>query len=156
MNKSDDKSMDDVLASIRRIVRTEKEEAVATASGEGPFEDEGGRLEADEPLVLTPEMRADAGAEGAPARPELAADTAEASGGQETLDREALRLAMRELLREELSGGQAEHAVRQIIRDELMGGQIGRNISQNVLRLVRDEVAKAVQAAGVTASPGPR
>ena len=156
MNQSDDKSLDDVLASIRRMVRTEKEKAVATGSGE----DEGGRPEADEPLVLTPEMRADAdadaGAERAPARPELAADTAEASGGQELLDREALRVAVRELLREELSGGQAERAVRQIIRDELMGGQIGRNISQNVLRLVRDEVAKAVQAAGVTANPGPR
>ena len=157
MTHSDDKSMDDVLASIRRIVRAEKESGVATATGEEPF-DEAGRRSADEaPLMLTPEMRADGGSAHAqaPARPELAADTAEASGGNEPLDRDALRAAVREVLaellpevlREELSGGSAAEAVRGTVRDELTNGQVGRNISQNVLRLIRDEVAKAVQAA---------
>jgi hypothetical protein len=145
MTDSDDKSMDDVLASIRRIVRAEKESSVVTASGEGPHEDIDRRSEDEEPLVLTPEMRTDAGAEHAPARPELAADTAEASGGSEPLDRDVLRAMLRDLLREELSGGPAEEAVRGIIREELMSGQVGRNISQNVLRLIREEVAKAMQ-----------
>ena len=163
MTDGDDKSMDDVLASIRRIVRAEKESGVATATGEEPF-DEAGRPSADEaPLMLTPEMRADTGSAHAPGRPELAADTAEASGaGNESLDRVALGAAVREilpeilpellpqllpeLLRGELTGGPAEQAVRGIIRDELTSGQVGRNISQNVLRLIRDEVAKAVQA----------
>jgi hypothetical protein len=150
MTDSDRKSMDDVLASIRRIVRAEKESGVASASGNGPQEDAdrdaGRRVEAEEPLVLTSEMRTDGGGPPAPARPELGAEAAEASDLPEAPDREALRATLRELLREELSGGPAEEAVRGVIRDELTKGQVGRNISQNVLRLIREEVAKAVQA----------
>jgi hypothetical protein len=147
MTDRDDKSMDDVLASIRRIVRTEKESGVVTPPGDEPHEETGRRFEDEEPLILTPEMRIGAATAYEPARPELAADAAEASGGNDPLDRDALRAALRELLpdllREELSGGPSEEAVRGIVRDELTGGQIGRNISQNVLRLIRNEVAKA-------------
>jgi hypothetical protein len=148
MTDSGEKSMDDVLASIRRIVRAEKESGVVTSFGDGPDDgaDRGGMPADEEPLVLTSEMRTDAGAAHAATRPELAADTADASDGNDPLDRDALRATLRELLREELSGGPAEEAVRGIIRDELTGGQVGRNISQNVLRLIRDEVARAVQA----------
>jgi hypothetical protein len=155
MNDTDRKSMDDVLASIRRIVRAEKEGAVASVSGEGPHEDIGAASDGEEPLVLTPEMRTDAGAgaagTGAPTA-ERAADMSEATympgaAPEEAVhDREALRAMLRELLREELSGGAAEESVRGILRDELTSGEIGSNISQNVLRMIRAEVAKALRA----------
>jgi hypothetical protein len=146
--------MDDVLASIRRIVRTEKrvEDAevvvpIDERRGDGP----GWEGEGEDTLLLTPEMRTDSGAHepaaGAGARPtELAADMSEASAGEPAPlpDREALRAMLREVLREEMDGGLAEGLVREIIRDELVHGEIGGNISQNVLRLIRDEVAKAV------------
>ena len=154
MTDRDDKSLDDVLASIRRIVRADKETSVANAPGQGPHAQTGGqtggRPDAEEPLVLTPEMRTDAGAGRARVRPELAADMAaqagEAPPGGNPLDRQALREALRELLLEELSGGPAQEALRGIVREELTAGELGRNISRNVHRLIRDEVARAVQA----------
>ena len=155
MDHRDGKSMDDVLASIRKIVRSEKEAGVANRAGHGPDGRDGRHPEGEEPLVLTPEMRVDGWGEagwgeagGAPAAGLAAGESGVASApGTATDDAEALRAALRALLREELSGGPAEQAVRGIVRDELTNGQVGSNISQNVLRLIRDEVAKAVQAA---------
>ena len=153
MNQSDDRSMSDVLASIRRIVRAEEEGSVAAASddghagetGEDRRGDDRGPPYAEELLVLTPEMRTDVGA-GVDAGAGAGEADAGASGRGEAaeLDREALRSMLRELLQDELSGGKAEGAVREIIRDELTEGQVGSNISQNVLRLIRAEVAKAL------------
>lgn len=147
MDNTDPKSMDDVLASIRRIVRADKEDIVASSSAMGPEDDDPrGAADAEEPLALTPDMRVDADATGAAG--ELAADMSEAGAAADwaTPNREALRAVLRELLREELSGGAGEDAVRGIIRDELIGGEIGNNVSQNVLRMIRAEVAKALHA----------
>lgn len=149
--------MDDVLASIRRIVRNEKqaEDAEEVMAGDDIRGGGSGRNDA-EPLVLTPEMRIERGAETGARPAELAADMAEAAGGDggdggyggdggALPDREALKAMLRDILREELDGGPAEDAVRGIIRDELTSGEVGLNVSQNVLRLIRSELAKAVE-----------
>jgi hypothetical protein len=145
MNETGGGSMDDVLASIRRIVRAEKEEAVATASDD-EHSQPGGRAH-EEPLVLTPEMRLDSGEGGGGATTGRATETSRASTEPVSAisDPEALRAVLRDLLREELYGG-AGDVVRGIIRDELTSGQVGDNISQNVLRMIRAEVARALQA----------
>lgn len=138
------KSMDDVLASIRRIVRAEKDpesarEPAGTAEAARPAQrQEPAFTEPEVPLALTPDMRMDEDGDpeeaGSPPPPAAAAP-----------DREELTRMIREVLREELEGGGAEDMVRDIIRDELTTGEIGDNISQNVLRLIRDEVAKALE-----------
>lgn len=143
--------MDDVLASIRRIVRAEKEpdaEAVGGAADDGGLPDEF-RAGADEPLALTPDMRmhesgGDAVEPEAIARPAGSARST-ASTGAAAPDRETLRRMVREVLLEELTSGAAEGAVRGLVRDELMNGEIGGNISQNVLRLIQSEIAKALE-----------
>lgn len=145
-NGNDHKSMDDVLASIRRIVRAEKD----------PESDPGGqavRRPGDEPLALTPDMRTDASSVDpeAIARPADSArpgsaPTADAPGRRAAAapDAETLRRMIREVLIEELASGGADEAVRDIIRDELTNGEIGANISQNVLRLIQSEVARTL------------
>lgn len=151
MDTNDRKSMDDVLASIRRIVRTEKEDAVATGSADGQqgmFRRSSGSGEAtsDEPLVLTPEMRADAAGADTDGASDPVPGAAAAPADGRGPDREELRAMLREMLRDELSdGGAAEDAVREIIRDELTNGQVASNVSENVLRLIRSEVARAQQ-----------
>jgi hypothetical protein len=144
MNDRDRRSMDDVLASIRRIVRTEKESAVASG-----YDEPRGRSDGDGPLLLTPDMRTDVGpAEAGDGADELMADMSEASAEPlpAMAETDALRELVRELLRDELAGGAAAEAVRDIIRDELTSGRIGTNISQNVQRMIRTEVARATQA----------
>lgn len=156
-NGHDRKSMDDVLASIRRIVRAEKEPdagPVGAPADDGDLPDEV-RAAIDEPLALTPDMRMES-ADGDAVEPEAIARPAEsarsaesaspptASAGAAAPDRETLRRMVREILLDELTSGAVEDAVRDIIRDELMNGEIGRNISQNVLGLIQSEVAKAL------------
>jgi hypothetical protein len=163
MSDDDRKSMDDVLASIRRIVRTERQDADAAGTDQTAH---GGRegfvheTDIEEPLILTPEMRIDrvdapedsrdAGSAYAPADApsELDADIADASAAPAMPDAETLRTVLREILREELpqalSDARVADAVREIVRDELVHGEIGDNISRNVERLIRDEVAKAL------------
>jgi hypothetical protein len=156
---SDDKSMDDVLASIRRIVRTERQDAGAgDAGGAGHGGREGfvQETDAEEPLILTPEMRIDIGdapragmgAAPADAPSELDADIADASAAPAMPDPGVLRTMLRDLLREELAQtlgeGRPAEAVREIVRDELVHGETGDNVSQNVLRLIRDEVSRAL------------
>ena len=46
-------------------------------------------------------------------------------------------------LEQYLAGGNAEGLVRDIIKAELTTGDIGANISKNVLRLIKSEIAKA-------------
>ena len=113
MSDDDRKSMDDVLASIRRIVRTEKQDEEAGGAVEG---DDRAPSETGEPLLLTPEMRSDAGA----APSELAADIADAQGDAQrdadpegegrAPDPEALRAMLREILLEELRDGSVRRA----------------------------------------------
>lgn len=183
------KSMDDVLASIRRIVRAERE-----ADDVGPDEaldvsDEQQGSTGDAPLALTPDMMSDADEVGSPpagpvpvavgaraqsdlfrdpgvedigntigdARPR-ASDLATFVNAPEPVEADpvapppvappaisddTLREMVREVLREEFAHGEAEGRVREIIKAELTTGEIGANISRNVLRLIRSEVAKA-------------
>ena len=69
-------------------------------------------------------------------------EPASASGGLD-LDEDELRDLIRQVVREELADGRAAGIVRDIIKAELTTGEIGGNISRNVLRLIRSEVAKA-------------
>lgn len=139
------KSMDDVLASIRRIVRSEKEPnaepEVAAPSVVSPDDMDG-------PLELTPDMRMDP-AEGAPEAPAVTPFDAPAPAPEHlagsSLDEEAIRNVVREVLLEMLQDSDAGDLVRGIIREELVNGEIGGNISQNVMAMIQSEVSKAVQ-----------
>ena len=144
------KSMDDVLASIRKIVRAERDpdadDAVVadrSASGQG-----------DSPLELTPAMMSEAeeaaAAAGSAAEfvhaPEPLNDNVFAPpppAAVPALDEDQIRDLVREVLREELEAGNGAEMVREIIKAELTTGEIGGNISRNVLRLIRSEVAKS-------------
>ena len=161
-NTENRKSMDDVLASIRRIVRAEKDAhpEPAGANPGWPSGGYGGELSGkpgngDAPLALTPEMRIDDGPEPeAIARPAEGTRAARFAGTSaaaspevvgSALDREILRELLREILMEELATRPVDDAVRGIIRDELINGEIGSNISENVLRLLQSEIAKALE-----------
>ncbi len=178
------KSMDDVLASIRRIVRAERDEI-----SDGPVDadvvpEAKTNAAGDIPLALTPDMMSadetpdnmtprapmpatdphdnegtdmnvddadDANAELRTAQvarfvnpPEPAEEVEKASSSVGlNLDEDELRDLIREVVREELADGRAAGIVRDIIKAELTTGEIGGNISRNVLRLIRSEVAKA-------------
>lgn len=144
------KSMDDVLASIRRIVRSEKEpEPVAAPDSmerpmSAPEPSEG-----DAPLALTPEMLMGDAESAESAVADAVTDTVAAATADvapaapaPSLDPEQLRDMVRDVVREELAGDQASEFVRSVIRDELMNGEIGSNISQNVMALIQSEIAK--------------
>ncbi len=150
------KSMDDVLASIRRIVRAERDpeaEDVTPATVDGDAE------AGDMPLELTPDMMSEAEAAaakgGSPAEfvsaPEPLDDNvfappppaAAAAPAVQALDEDQIRDLVHEVVREELANGEGADLVREIIKAELTTGEIGGNISRNVLRLIRSEVAKA-------------
>lgn len=162
-------SMDDVLASIRRIVRAEREIDEEGADDAVVVQDDGDdEVVGDAPLALTPEMMSedeedeemfrrpdppseepDPGSRSA----ELASfvrapapldeeDNAPASTST-GMDADEVRNVVRDVIREELAGGNAEGLVRDIIKAELTTGDIGANISKNVLRLIKSEIAKA-------------
>ena len=166
------KSMDDVLASIRKIVKAERE-----AGGAEPVE-EAVPFDGDAPLALTVDMMSSqsqpdpvhdvleapvGGDEAGDARPraadiatyvsapdpieaapvELAPEPVPQPAPTPALDADSLRALVREVIREELSSGEAEGLVRQIITTELTTGAVGANISRNVLRLIRNEIAKS-------------
>jgi hypothetical protein len=143
MSDNDRKSMDDVLASIRRIVRHDKQDA-----GLGEPVDTGVASEetGEEPLLLTPEMRIDPAAEVAGAAAEHDAEASHASVEPAAAPpaSDALSMMVRAVLRDELGEGPARDAVREIIRDELMNGEVGGNVTANVVRLVREEVVRAM------------
>ena len=148
------KSMDDVLASIRRIVRSEREPQAEDAEPVSGTPNKPGGA-GDMPLELTPAMMSDEADEAeAPtsvsafvSAPEpledsiFAAQPAAPAGP--AVDEERLRELIREVLMEELADGEGADLVREIIRAELTTGEIGGNISRNVLRLIRSEIAKA-------------
>lgn len=142
------KSMDDVLASIRRIVRSEKQPdaEVVNDVDDGPVPQEVTEGTGDIPLELTPDMRMAEGPDHAAIAETIVPprmDTAqpEAPAG---LDADAIKAMIREVVSEEIANGDMNGIVRSVIRDELTTGQIGGNISKNVLRLVQSEIAKAM------------
>ena len=131
------KSMDDVLASIRRIVRAEKnpEEGETSMDTTPPFDEA-----AEAPLELTPNMRMDVGSElDHPMDSEQTAATMATN-----FDEASLKSMIKEVLLEELQSDQAGELVRSVIRDELVNGEVGSNISQNVMNLIQSEVSKAL------------
>lgn len=152
------KSMDDVLASIRRIVRSEREpqaEEAQTVAGTPDADKAAG----DMPLELTPAMMSDGDGEAEDASGEVsefvsapeplgdsiftAPPAAAAAPAAPAMDEDRIRELIREVVREELADGDGAGLVREIIKAELTTGEIGGNISRNVLRLIRSEVAKA-------------
>ena len=144
------KSMDDVLASIRKIVRAEKDpegvqdaqtttqEPVAEPSYAPPADDSA-------PLSLTPDMMMDG--EAAPAVDavsEVVETVQETAGAAMAMDADSIRDMVREVVMEQLQGSDADELIRGVIRQELTTGDIGANISKNVLRLIRTEVGNAL------------
>ena len=152
------KSMDDVLASIRKIVRAEKDpesvqEAEAVPTETSPLSGNAGMAdESAAPLALTPDMlMADDAAETVEAVAEPMAEASEAvETVQETaseamgIDPDTIRGMVREVVMEQLKGPDADGLIRNIIRAELTTGDVGANISKNVLRLIRTEVGNAL------------
>lgn len=159
------KSMDDVLASIRRIVRSEKEPAEADVASEVADLATDAAAEtmdaADAPLELTPDMRLDDAPETStpdhmsvppainpamdpPPSSETQMESSTVPGGTAvaTSDDE-IREIVRAVLLEELKGDAFADIVRSILRDELYTGETGSNISQNVMTLIETEIAKA-------------
>ncbi len=160
------KSMDDVLASIRRIVRAEKDpetlqDAQVIPETAMPMEPPAAEVvEETIPLELTPDMRmseeeaaedaeVSAAEESAPMAPmamdEPVAEPVTAPGtGMEALDPDMIRDMVRDVVMEQLSGTDADQLIRDVIKNELTAGEIGANISNNVLRLIQSEVGKAL------------
>lgn len=144
------KSMDDVLASIRRIVRAEKQPAPNDAT---EIEDEtiaeSEREAGDSPLALTPDMRLSDAEQAEMNKVDEAASFVSAPPMVEpipSMNDETIKSMIRDVIEEELSSGRGAELVRAVIRDELTTGEIGGNISRNVLRMIRAEVAKAGQS----------
>ena len=98
-NETDRRSMDDVLASLRRIVRTENGDGTPEQS-DRPSENHMENGREDGPLVLTPEMRIDGGPAGL--EPSASADvsTYPTTSSVAEFPRVSERESLRELVRE--------------------------------------------------------
>lgn len=150
----DTRSMDDVLSAIRKIMKPEDEaETPAVAEGE------------DDPLPLTSEMRVveggtEAAEEAGASVAEIVSEAQEAIGEAAASDGEtAAKDEVPDVSEEEtaaaveadetgtagLDESAIEAIVRRVIREELVEGDIGRNISENVKRLIQHEVAQALK-----------
>ena len=153
----DRKSMDDVLASIRRIVRSEKDPEQAEIMPEQEPTPMAGDVSqeptADIPLALTPEMLmegeeedgddvtdAETVSESGPSETPVVAPPV---GGLPSVDPDQIKQMVRDVVMEQLGGEDAGKLVRGIIRDELVNGEVGMNISHNVLALIQAEISKA-------------
>ena len=124
----DNKSMDDVLESIRRVVRADQKSAADdTLDGQA----DGAPAEDDAPLALTPDMR-------------VSEDGTPMAEGTAFFDPEQLRDLIRAIVREELAGTAGVDLVRASIREELTSGPTGAAASKNVVRLIQAEVARAM------------
>ncbi|PRY94445.1 hypothetical protein BCF33_0033 [Hasllibacter halocynthiae] len=86
------------------------------------------------------EREATAGAEEAES-----ADPAKRAEEGAPLDEDALRDVVRELLREELAGGDLRLLIADVLREELQGA-LGERITRNVRKLVRREIGQALAA----------
>lgn len=161
-NSGNRKSMDDVLASIRRIVRSE-----TPANGEPGAEEPpaSAPVAEDETFSLTPDMRVDTVPQDDPWSSPLrevgdAADevmesvedtAAHVEEAAESLVEEVVPAPAEEpdAAAEEdslvIDEAALEQMIRDVIRDELVNGEIGRNISVNVQRMIEAEIAKAMK-----------
>lgn len=147
------KSMDDVLASIRRIVRSEKQpEAEVVDADDGPMPQEVTSGASESPLELTSDMRMAEGPDHAaiaetivPPRMDASDDAPSQAPAAPSMDADAIKALIKDVVTEEIANGTMNGLVRDVIRDELTTGQIGGNISKNVLRLVQSEIGKAMQ-----------
>lgn len=141
--------MDDVLASIRKIVRTEHPRYGSDQAGVDQirYSNQPEPAEVDAPLELTPDMRVDdgLGETGTPA-PDHGLVDAVADPGQKvgSLTRDALRETIQEAVREILNSDEYDALIRSVVRDELLNGEIGQNVSENVVQLVKDEVGRTL------------
>lgn len=177
------KSMDDVLASIRRIVRSERaavrpvdgttsktEPEVSSPGAPAPAvapPPAGGadmtpaEPDADAPLDLTQAMRAEPAPEAPPPPPPTveapAAPTPEPPDAAEepkpavepvadTPTEQPETEAVEAMLAAGLSRDALVDLIRETVRDELINGEIAKNISANVTRMIREEVAKATRS----------
>lgn len=144
-NENERRSMDDVMASIRRIIRSERaaepeteKESFAT-DAEVVDEVANEPAEKAEPFSLTDDMRVE---EEGSSQPETEpADTAPVpgpgSGGEiTTAEPEAP-----EQPAVSLDESAIEDMIRRVLREELMG-EIGQNISANVTRMIETEVTR--------------
>ena len=146
------KSMDDVLASIRKIVRAEKApehpENVAQTPPE-PIESDAFPPTAEDstPLSLTPDMMMDRGAESASTEENSQVSEAIEQNAEPvpSMNDDSLREIVRDVVLEQLKGSDADELIRNVIRQELTTGEIGGNISKNVLRLIQNEVGKVLK-----------
>jgi len=148
MSNDSRKSMDDVLASIRRIVRAEKSpDDIETADelDDGPMPQEVIPGQEDAPLELTPDMRM-VDAEGNSPADAAAAAVVPPRMDTPTMDDDHIKALIREVVSEDIANGDLNGIVRDVIRDEMTTGEIGGNISRNVLALIKSEVAKAIKS----------
>ena len=155
MSDDSKKSMDDVLASIRRIVRAERNPQadevpvdMQPAPDPEPAPVEEADKPADAPLELTPDMRmADATAgEEAPVAADFVMTPPVAptpAAPSPDLDPDMIRDMVRDVVKEEMASNDLPGLIKSVIKDELTTGEIGGNISRNVLRMIKSEVAKA-------------
>ena len=147
--RDDDRSMGEILASIRKIVSDE--ETTRKAAEEGRRKDEASSGAGV--LVLSGDMRAaGAAAPAAPAPdPESDAETAPldlaTAAKQVSLGDPAAAAATQPKVDftppPGLSEADVEDIVRRVVREELQG-PIGQQISRKVKALIRQEVAKAM------------
>ncbi len=143
----DRKSMDDVLASIRRIVRSEKDPVEQASEVFDADSQPSEPPVADQPLALTPDMRSDDSPSGAddsaaPVTAAAAVATAVGAAASPSGDQAGLQDMIRGVVMEVLSGDQAGELIRSVLKDELVNGETGGNISQNVMALIQAEVGK--------------
>jgi len=151
-------STDEVLASIRRIVRSEQQTGAIEDGGSGArtgsvdvsrgganagfpgFDGDNAGGDANAPLALTSLMRLEVS--------EVQAATefvAAPAGKSPPTGGDPMRETIRAVLREELASGKGEALVRRIIREELTTGETGDNLSRNVLQLIRTVLDKSAK-----------
>ena len=146
----DDRSMNEILASIRKIVTDE--EATRRKAEEARRVAETGS--GAEIFVLTADMRADR----APAAAREAAAPVEEDAYAATIEAAAHHMdepapeapaftdapPFSDFSQPGLTAEEVEEIVRRVVREELQG-PIGAQISRKVRRLIRDEVSKAME-----------
>lgn len=169
-NDSERRSMDDVLASIRRIIRAEKEQPTGSAMPGAqsamtaePVPEPAQATSEPEPMPLTFDMVVEEetdnspapaeNAEPTPVPEEPAADLPEAAEEPALEEPLALDEATIIATSEEpqpapaLDEAAIEEIVKRVLHEALMG-EIGQNISANVKQLVETEVAKQLRDRG--------
>ncbi len=134
-NEKDDRSMSEILASIRKIVTDEEQSRQSAAEERRRREAETG----GEVFVLTGTMRSDAPLELSAADLVHPAASAPAASAPEAIAAETVDFLPAPGLTED----EIEAIVRRVVREELQG-PIGQQISRKVKALIRDEVVKAL------------